>query len=143
MAMNELNNKLRQILRYWSNNIVFDSSEIRNLDFNQNNAETTQLIKDIEFYVSEGLTEERCKNNTRLYSLWKALSIKNRSNQDYIEILKNIVAYTSEVLDKENAIPISIKNRYAQLVKIPINQRTNEENVELSDLANQILQLSK
>ena len=47
------------------------------------------------------------------------------------------------MLDKENAIPIFIKNRYAQLVKIPINQRTNEENVELSDLANQILQLSK
>ena len=141
--MNVLNNKLLQILRYWSNNIVFESSEIRNLDFNQNNNETIELIKEIEFYISEGLIEERCKNNTTLYGLWKSLSIKNRSNKDYLEILKNIVAYTSEMLDKENAIPQNIKTRYSELVKIPINKRTNEENVELSNLANQILQLSK
>ena len=141
--MNVLNNKLLQILRYWSNNIVFESSEIRNLDFNQNNNETIELIKEIEFYISEGLTEARCKNNKTLYGLWKSLSIKNRSNKDYLEILKSIVTYTSEMLDKENAIPQNIKTRYSELVKIPINKRTNEEKVELSDLANKILQLSK
>jgi hypothetical protein len=141
--MNKLNEVLEKVLKYWTRNELFDSIQLDHLDFNEFDKQSIKLSSEIEFYLSEGMTFDNTKDDSLLLPLFSLMKNLNRTLDSNKELLKLMISYTKQCLDKENRVPVNIKKRYDQLKSISSSQRTEKEKEELSNLANQILQLTK